>query len=37
MTRREELARSLLAKEGFMAMREKEEAVGDEMVASLSR
>lgn len=37
MTRREELARSLLAKEGFMAVREKEDAVGDEMIASLSR
>lgn len=37
MTRREELARTLLAKEGFMAIREKEEVVGDEMIASLSR
>lgn len=37
MMRREELANSLLAKEGFMAVREKEEAVGDEMIASLSR
>jgi len=37
MTRREQLSRNLLAKEGFMAVREKEEAVGDELIASLSR
>lgn len=37
MTRREKLANSLLAKEGFLAVRDKEEAVGDEMIASLSR
>ena len=37
MTRRQELANSLLAKEGFLAVRDKEEAVGDEMIASLSR
>lgn len=37
MTRREELARGLLAKEGFMAVKEKEEAVSDEMINSLSR
>jgi SNF2 family DNA or RNA helicase len=37
MTRKEELARSTLAKEGFRAVTDTEENTGEEMIASLSR